>query len=71
MRDPNRIDGICDLLKEVWKQYPDWRLGQLLFNITGQYDMFYVEDDTIENMLRIKCKFYLEEEDENERVEDI
>lgn len=27
MRDPNRIDVICDLLKEVWKQYPDWRLG--------------------------------------------
>ena len=71
MRDPNRIDVICDLLKEVWKQYPDWRLGQLLFNITGQYDMFHVEDDTIENMLRIKLAFYLEKENENERVEDI
>lgn len=43
----------------------------MLFNITGQYDMFHVEDDTIENMLRIKLAFYLEKENENERVEDI
>lgn len=56
MRDPNRIDEICDLLKEVWKQYPDWRLGQLLFNITGQYDMFYVEDDTIEHELQLRIE---------------
>ena len=56
MRDPNRIDEICDLLKEVWKQYPDWRLGQLLFNITGQYDMFYVEDDTIEYELQLRIE---------------
>lgn len=51
MRDPNRINRICELLSEVWKQYPDWRLGQLLFNLTGRYDMFYVEDDTIEEEL--------------------
>lgn len=51
MRDPNRIDVICDLLKEVWKQYPDWRLGQLIFNLTGKYDNFYVEDDVMANAL--------------------
>ena len=47
---------ISDRLKEVWKQYPDWRLGQLLFNITGQYDMFYVEDDTIEYELQLRIE---------------
>ena len=56
MRDPNRIDRICALLSEVWKQYPDWRLGQLLFNLTGRYDMFYVEDDTIEEELRLNTE---------------
>lgn len=48
MRDPNRIDRICDLLRDVWKLIPDWRLGQLIFNLTGRYDCFYVEDDTLE-----------------------
>lgn len=47
-------------ISEVWKQYPDWRLGQLLFNLTGRYDMFYVEDDTIEEELRLN----IEKEDE-------
>ena len=56
MRDPNRIDVICDLLREVWKQYPDWRLGQLIFNLTGRYDCFYVEDDTIEEVLKMNLQ---------------
>lgn len=56
MRDPERIDRVCDLLREVWKQVPDWRLGQLLFNLTGRYDMFYVEDDTIEEGLRLNLE---------------
>lgn len=56
MRDPNRIDVICDLLKEVWKQYPDWRLGQLIFNLTGKYDCFYVEDSTLEEALKINLQ---------------
>ena len=53
MRDPNRIDVICDLLRDVWKQHPDWRLGQLIFNLTGRYDCFYVEDDVLEEALKI------------------
>lgn len=52
MRDPNRIDVICGLLKEVWKQYPDWRLGQLIFNLTGKCDCFYVEDNVLEEALK-------------------
>lgn len=53
MRDPERIDRICNLLKDTWKQVPDWRLGQLIFNLTGKYDCFYVEDDTLEEALKM------------------
>ena len=60
MRDPNRIDVICNLLREVWKQYPDWRLGQLIFNLTGKYDCFYVEDDTLEEALKMNLQKNLE-----------
>jgi uncharacterized protein YihD (DUF1040 family) len=56
MRDPNRIDEICDLLREVWKKYPDWRLGQLIFNLTGSYDCFYVEDDVLEEALKMNLQ---------------
>ena len=56
MRDPERIDRVCDLLREVWKQVPDWRLGQLLFNLTGRYDMFYVEDNVIEEELKLNLE---------------
>jgi hypothetical protein len=52
MRDPERINRICDLLRDVWKLIPDWRLGQLIFNLTGRYDCFYVEDDTLEKALK-------------------
>lgn len=52
MRDPNRIDVICDLLRDVWKEFPDWRLGQLIFNLTSRYDCFYVEDNVLEEALK-------------------
>ena len=32
MRELERIDRICDLLKEKWKTRPDQRLGQFLIN---------------------------------------
>lgn len=52
MRDPERIERICNLLKEVWKQYPDWRLGQLIFNLTGICDCFCVGDNVLEEKLK-------------------
>ena len=50
MRDPNRIDGYCDRLKEIWKHVPDWRFGQLMSNILCEYyaqngDPFFIEDE--------------------------
>lgn len=32
MREPERIDRICDKLKKRWKEVPDQRLGQFLIN---------------------------------------
>ena len=60
MRDPNRIDGILEELRELWKQVPDWRLGQLFCNTQRNegYDLFFYEDDelinAIKNLLGIK-----------------
>ena len=51
MRDPERIDRILSKLGERWKVNPDWRLGQLLCNITkGEVEggVFYFEDDALE-----------------------
>lgn len=52
MRDIDRIDRICDKLKEAWKIVPDQRLGQFIFNyITSEALLFYYEDDKTEQAL--------------------
>lgn len=52
MRDINRIDVICDKLKEAWKIVPDQRLGQFILNyITSEELLFYYEDDKTEQAL--------------------
>ena len=52
MRDINRIDRICDKLKEAWKIVPDQRLGQFILNyITSEALLFYYEDDKTEQAL--------------------
>ena len=58
MRDPERIDRICGLLAEVWKQNPDWRLGQLIYNMVrsskgSSAPLFYIEDDELESIMRV------------------
>lgn len=52
MRDPNRIDEILKEIKDLWVQVPDWRLGQLLVNISGTDHLFYVEDDKLLEQLK-------------------
>jgi hypothetical protein len=48
VRDPDRIDKICDKLKEYWHRAPDWRLGQIISNSTDpDDDLFYIEDDEL------------------------
>lgn len=52
MRNINRIDRICDKLKEAWKIVPDQRLGQFILNyITSEALLFYYEDDKTEQAL--------------------
>ena len=34
MRDPNRIPIMLEELKILWETHPDWRLGQLIVNLS-------------------------------------
>lgn len=58
MRDPARIDRICDDLKILWHKHPDERLGQLLenyiFGCEKQHKrcIFHIEDDQTELQLK-------------------
>ena len=50
MRDINRIDPFLDALGKLWKIFPDLRFAQvvnMLKNSGGWYDMFYVEDNKV------------------------
>jgi hypothetical protein len=54
MRDLNRIEAYCKWLAEVWKELPDWRLGQLMVNFIdckGGPLAFYMEDEDFMIML--------------------
>ena len=46
MRNPERIKFILRELERLWEKNPDWRLGQLIFNIPGR-DPFHIEDDDL------------------------
>lgn len=52
MRDPNRIDEVLAAVGDVWKQYPDLRLGQLLSNVFREPALYYVEDDKLVEEVR-------------------
>lgn len=51
MRDPARIPGILNALREFWVKHPDMRLGQIISNASFEAirdpDPFYVEDDAL------------------------
>lgn len=53
MRDPKRIRKFCNRLATAWEQVPDWRFGQLISNVLGDYvaktgrDIFFPEDEEI------------------------
>ena len=56
MRDIERIDRIIDKLRAFWHKHPDWRMGQLFYNVFCHtkwlnYDSFYIEDDEFEKIL--------------------
>ena len=39
MRDPERIDQILNLIKEIWLQNPDLRFNQLVYNLQHEYSI--------------------------------
>jgi hypothetical protein len=57
MRDPARISRIMGKLQKKWEEYPNLRLGQLLFHeFDGIWDttelrFFLLEDDKFEQRL--------------------
>lgn len=55
-RDPARIGPMLDMLKAYWNTHPDLRLGQIIVNLSGGGDPFYVEDDQMDGMLRTALK---------------
>ena len=55
MRDPERISVILDELRQFWMRHPDWRLGQVIVNLTeakSTSDIFYIEDDVFLHKLQ-------------------
>ena len=52
MRDPNRIKRIPAMYEEIWKQNPDQRFRQLYVNLFGTDDLFYLEDNIVEEHLQ-------------------
>lgn len=56
MRDVNRIDSILTELSEIWHEFPDMRLMQLLLNLPiSDAFMYYIEDKDLIEQLR---KYY-------------
>lgn len=51
MRDAKRIDMILKSIKNIWKNFPDLRLGQLLCNCANYNTLYYIEDEELVNLL--------------------
>ncbi len=47
MRDPERIEPMLETIKEIWKENPDLRLGQLLCNAVPESLIYYIEDEAL------------------------
>ena len=51
MRDPKRIDGLLDAIREIWTRFPDVRLGQIIVNATQPKnpcpEVFNIEDSKL------------------------
>lgn len=46
MRDPQRLNDFYSKLKAIHQtQCPDWRFGQLIVNVFGGRDPFYLEEE--------------------------
>lgn len=59
MRDVDRLDKFYDELKEIHKKnFPDWRFGQMITNVLGDWqaknkrDIFFLEEDEMIQIFR-------------------
>lgn len=56
-RDPQRIAKVLNTIRDVWFEFPDLRLGQLLINSTPDgRDLYYIEADEMIKNLREYAK---------------
>jgi uncharacterized protein YihD (DUF1040 family) len=51
VRNPKRIEGMLESLRMLWVKQPDIRLGQLIVNLCGSYDPYYIEDDKLDDVM--------------------
>jgi len=59
MRDPKRIERICNKLKELWEKNPDYRFYQMLINeglLDNQNLLWHKEDNETETHLTTRLK---------------
>ena len=47
MRRKDKIDSIVNKLEEIWLDFPDLRLGQLLLNVSKDPELYYLEDEDL------------------------
>lgn len=68
IRNPDRIEPICEALEQRWKESPDMRLGQLVSVLTGQGQTFAVEDTEVMDELGVEFDgaFWADKEDNND-----
>ena len=55
MRDPKRIPIILAEIEKLWRAVPDWRLGQLVSNLSREgniEDPYFVQDDRLLEMTK-------------------
>ena len=56
-RDPQRIERMLAILRDLWSTVPDWRLGQLIVNASEPPadqscpHVFFLEDTEMEKLL--------------------
>lgn len=74
MRDPKRIDEMLDLLRQIWSQEPDLRLGQLVYNAARMRtpeisDIYNIEDAVLrKGLLRYKDQLAQQTGDERAQL---
>ena len=47
MRSKYRIDITLNELQNIWLDFPDLRLGQLLLNAVSDPELYYLEDEEL------------------------